>query len=99
MTKEIKRGSPNFSSIKTAEYGRFLVLSLGTGSTKVEEKYTAREAGRWGVFGWLTSGHSAPLVDVFTQASADIVDFHLSVLFKAHSSEQKYLRIQVNFNA
>ncbi|GMY28617.1 patatin-like protein 2 [Fagus crenata] len=94
VTKEINRGSPNFHSIKTVDYGRFLVLSLGTGSTKVEEKYTAREAGRWGVFGWLISGHSAPLVDVFTQASADIVDFHLSVLFKAHSSEQKYLRIQ-----
>ncbi|KAM4129539.1 hypothetical protein ACJW30_01G031300 [Castanea mollissima] len=47
VTKEINRGSPNFSSIKTADYGRFLVLSLGTGSTKVEEKYTAKEAARW----------------------------------------------------
>ena len=95
VTKEIKRGSPNFSSIKTAEYGRFLVLSLGTGSTKVEEKYTAKEAARWGIFGWLTSGHSAPLVNVFTQANADIVDFHLSVVFKALDSENNYLRIQV----
>ncbi|KAL4649705.1 hypothetical protein ACB092_01G034400 [Castanea dentata] len=94
VTKEIKRGSPNFSSIKTADYGRFLVLSLGTGSTKVEEKYTAKEAARWGIFGWLTSGHSAPLVNVFTQASADIVDFHLSVVFKALDSENNYLRIQ-----
>ncbi|KAK4599503.1 hypothetical protein RGQ29_009526 [Quercus rubra] len=94
VTKEIKRGSPNFSSIKTAEYGRFLVLSLGTGSTKVEEKYTAEEAARWGIFGWLTSGHSAPLVNVFTQANADIVDFHLSVVFKALDSENNYLRIQ-----
>ena len=30
--------------------------------------------------------HSAPLVNVFTQASADIVDFHLSVVFKALDS-------------
>nr|XP_023927503.1 patatin-like protein 2 [Quercus suber] len=94
VTKEINRGSPNFSSIKRADYGRFLVLSLGTGSAKVEEKYTAKEASRWGIFGWLTSGHSAPLVNVFTQASADIVDFHLSVVFKALDSENNYLRIQ-----
>ncbi|XP_075667897.1 patatin-like protein 2, partial [Castanea sativa] len=93
VTKEINRGSPNFSSIKTADYGRFLVLSLGTGSTKVDEKYTAKEAAWWGIFGWLTSGHSAPLVDVFTQASADIVDFHISVVFKALDCENNYLRI------
>uniref|UniRef100_A0A7N2KRT7 Patatin n=1 Tax=Quercus lobata TaxID=97700 RepID=A0A7N2KRT7_QUELO len=47
VTKEINRGSPKFISIKTADYGRFLVLSPGTGSAKVEEKYTAKEAARW----------------------------------------------------
>ncbi|KAK4599500.1 hypothetical protein RGQ29_009524 [Quercus rubra] len=46
VTKEINRGSPNFR----------------TGSTKVDEKYTAEEAARWSIFGWLTSGHSAPLL-------------------------------------
>ena len=61
----------------------------------VDEKYTAKEAARWGIFGWFTSGHSAPLVDVFTQASADIVNYHISVVFKALDCENNYLRIQV----
>lgn len=96
MTKEIHRKSPDFNSIKAADhYGRLLVLSLGTGSPKVEEKYTANEASRWGVFGWLVSDHSTPLVDAFTQASADLVDFHMSVVFKSLESEKNYLRIQV----
>lgn len=95
MTKEINRGSRDFHSIKSSDYGRFLVLSLGTGSTKVEGKYSAMEAARWGVFGWLTSDHSTPLVDAFTQASADMVDVHISVVCKALNSENNYLRIQV----
>ncbi|RVX15069.1 Patatin-like protein 2 [Vitis vinifera] len=49
-----------------------------------------------GVFwpGWLLHGGSTPLVDVFTQASADMVDFHISVVFQALHSEDNYLRIQ-----
>jgi hypothetical protein len=77
------------------EYGRFLVLSLGTGTAKSEEKYDAEEAAKWGLLGWLTSDHSTPLVDVFTQASADMVDFHISTVFQALNSEENYLRIQV----
>jgi len=77
------------------EYGRFLVLSLGTGTAKSEEKYDAAEAAKWGLLGWLTSDHSTPLVDVFTQASADMVDFHISTVFQALNSEENYLRIQV----
>jgi hypothetical protein len=37
-------------------------------------------------------------VDAFTQASADMVDFHISVVCKALNSEQNYLRIQVIFH-
>jgi hypothetical protein len=48
------------------EYGRFLVLSLGTGTEKSEGKYDADEAAEWGIFGWLTSDHSSSLVDVFS---------------------------------
>ena len=77
------------------EYGRFLVLSLGTGTAKSEEKYDAEEAAKWGLLGWLTADSSTPLVDVFTQASADMVDFHISTVFQALHSEENYLRIQV----
>ncbi|XP_004291128.1 PREDICTED: patatin group A-3-like [Fragaria vesca subsp. vesca] len=94
VTKEIHQGNPDFFPIKPNEYGRFLVISLGTGSAKCEEKYEATNAGRWGVLGWLTGGGSCPLVDVFTQASSDMVDYHLSTVFQALHSEKNYLRIQ-----
>lgn len=79
------------------DYGRFLVISIGAGSAKREEKYNAEMASKWGVFGWLLQGSSTPLVDIFTQASADMVDYHLSVVFQALHSEDNYLRIQVGW--
>ncbi|XP_050388325.1 patatin-like protein 2 [Argentina anserina] len=94
VTKQIHQGNPDFFPIKPTEYGRFLVVSLGTGSAKCEEKYHAAHAARWGVLGWLTGGGSCPLVDIFTQASSDMVDFHISTVFHALHSETNYLRIQ-----
>ncbi|XP_022772181.1 patatin-like protein 2 [Durio zibethinus] len=93
VTKAIIKGNADFFPIKPMDYGRFLVISLGTGSRKAEEKYSAKQAAEWGLLGWLTSGGSTPLVDVFTQASGDMVDLHLSVVFEALHSD-KYLRIE-----
>ncbi|KAK6256627.1 hypothetical protein QUC31_000086 [Theobroma cacao] len=93
VSKEIIKGNADFFPIKPMDYGRFLVISLGTGSRKAEEKFSAQEAAKWGLLGWLTSGGSTPLIDVFTQASGDMVDLHLSVVFEALHSD-KYLRIQ-----
>lgn len=94
ITKEIHSGNPDFFPIRATEYGRFLVISLGTGSPKCEEKYEATDAAKWGVFGWLVGGDgSSPLVDIFTQASSDMVDFHLSTVFQALHSEKHYVRI------
>ncbi|KAG5542180.1 hypothetical protein RHGRI_021894 [Rhododendron griersonianum] len=56
------------------DYGRFLVISIGTGTAKVEMKYNATSAAKWGVLCWLMHGGSSPIVDVFTQASADMDD-------------------------
>ncbi|CAL5385182.1 unnamed protein product [Camellia sinensis] len=94
VTKEINRGNCDFFPIKPTEYGRFLVLSLGTGTSKADDKYKADEAAKWGVLGWLSNDGSTPLVDVFTQASGDMVDFHISTVFQALHSENNYLRIQ-----
>ncbi|GAV78829.1 LOW QUALITY PROTEIN: Patatin domain-containing protein, partial [Cephalotus follicularis] len=94
VTKEVTRQSSDFFSIKPTDYDRFLVLSLGTGSAKTQEKYDANEAAEWGLLGWLTSDHSTPLIDVFTESSSDMVDFHLATLFTALHSEQNYIRIQ-----
>ena len=95
MRKEITRGSSDFFTIKPNDYARFQVLSLGTGSQKCEEKYPAQMAAKWGLLGWLTCEHSTPLMDVFMQASSDMIDFHLATVFQALESEGSYLRIQV----
>lgn len=95
VTKQIMSGNPDFFPIKPIDYGRFLVISIGTGSAKVEQKYNAKIASKWGILGWLLNGGSTPIVDVFTQASGDMVDFHISVVFQALHSEDNYLRIQV----
>ena len=96
VTKEISDLNSDFDlpDMKPTDYTRFLVLSLGTGSSKSEEKYSAKKASKWGVLGWLTNGGSTPLVDVYTQASADMVDIHLSTVFQSLKCEN-YLRIQV----
>jgi hypothetical protein len=95
VSKEITRKNPDFFPTAPMDYGRFLVLSLGTGTAKSEEKYDADEAAKWGILGWLTSDNSTPLVDVFTEASGDMVDLHVSTVFQALHSEENYLRIQV----
>ncbi|WVZ90837.1 hypothetical protein U9M48_037097 [Paspalum notatum var. saurae] len=94
VIKETLLGNPDF--LPTADYGKFMVLSLGTGSAKVEEAFDAAQSSRWGVLGWLYNrGASAsPLIDSFSQASADLVDIHASVLFQALHCERRYLRIQ-----
>ncbi|KAG6786533.1 hypothetical protein POTOM_008139 [Populus tomentosa] len=94
VTKEIVKGSPDFFPIKPTDYGRFLLISLGTGSPKAQEKYKATEAAKWGLLGWLTSGGSTPVIDAFSHASADMVDLHISVVLQALHSENNYLRIQ-----
>ncbi|CAA3030292.1 patatin 2 [Olea europaea subsp. europaea] len=94
ITKQILDGNPDFFPIKPMDYGRFLVISVGTGSSKAQKKYSAQKAAKWGIFEWLRNGGSSPIVDVFTQASADMVDLHISVVFQAFHSQENYLRIQ-----
>ncbi|KAL8128149.1 hypothetical protein AgCh_014928 [Apium graveolens] len=94
VTKQIFDGNPDFFPIKPVDYGRFLIVSVGTGSAKIEQKYDAKSAAKWGVLGWLLHHGSTPLVDVFTQASSDMVDYHLSVVTQALHCEANYLRIQ-----
>ncbi|KAG8369487.1 hypothetical protein BUALT_Bualt14G0018800 [Buddleja alternifolia] len=74
-TKQMTRGSSEFMPLKPKQDGRFLLLSLGTGSAKAEEKYDAEGASKWGVLGWLlNAAGSTPLFDVFNRASGDMDD-------------------------
>ncbi|KAF3793913.1 Patatin-like protein 2 [Nymphaea thermarum] len=94
VTKKMFMKNPDIFPIKPVDYGKFLVLSLGTGSAKLEKKYTAAEAAKWGVISWLYHEGGSPLISAFTQSSADMVDIHASVLFQALHCEKNYLRIQ-----
>ncbi|XP_027772053.1 patatin-like protein 2 isoform X1 [Solanum pennellii] len=94
VSKEILKNNPDFFPIKPMDYGRFLVISLGTGAAKCEQKYNSLMGAKWGIVDWLIHKGSTPLVEVFTQSSADMVDYHNSVVFQALRSEDSYLRIQ-----
>ncbi|CAO2202240.1 unnamed protein product [Urochloa humidicola] len=94
VSKQILLGNEDFFPIKPADYGKFMVLSLGTGSAKVEEKFDALQCSKWGLLGWLYNKGATPIIDSFTQASSDLVNIHASVLFQALHSKKSYLRIQ-----
>ncbi|KAJ6843394.1 patatin-like protein 2 [Iris pallida] len=94
VSREIIMQGENPFPIGPTDYGKFLVISLGTGSAKQDEKLSAKEVSKWGVLGWLYNKGTTPLLNIFNQASADMVDIHASVLFKALRSEVNYFRIQ-----
>nr|XP_043628568.1 patatin-like protein 2 [Erigeron canadensis] len=95
IAKNLIRKNQDFPLPKSLEYRRYLIISIGTGECKVTGKYNANEASKWGFFGWWFNGSgSTPLLDIFTQASTDMVDIHLSVIFKALNVQANYLRIQ-----
>ncbi|XP_019149982.1 PREDICTED: patatin-like protein 2 [Ipomoea nil] len=73
---------------------QFLILSVGTGSAKYADKYTAEQASKWSVLQWLLQGDGNPLIDVFSVASADMVDYHIATIFQALQVGKNYLRIQ-----
>ncbi|KAH6781340.1 phospholipase A 2A [Perilla frutescens var. frutescens] len=76
---------------------RLLTLSLGTGAASINDtRYNVKTASKWGIFDWLSYEGTTPLVEIFTQAGADMVDFHISQIFQARASEDDYLRIQTD---
>ncbi|KAM0834204.1 hypothetical protein ACQ4PT_063762 [Festuca glaucescens] len=93
VSKQILLGNQDFFPIEPADYGKFMVFTLGTGSAKVEEKYDAAASDKWGILGCLYNGGASPLIDSFSQASAELVDIEASLLFQALRCEKLYLRI------
>ncbi|KAG0562826.1 hypothetical protein KC19_9G174300 [Ceratodon purpureus] len=79
----------------TGTYRDLLVLSLGTGEKAVS--YNAQKVAKWGVLGWLRNGDgSTPLIEIFSNGSADMVDYNLSIIFDSQYSSPNYLRIQTD---
>ncbi|KAI8549796.1 hypothetical protein RHMOL_Rhmol06G0053200 [Rhododendron molle] len=94
VTKQALNENPDFKEIEPLDKDRLLVISLGTGSNKREHKYNANVAAKWGLLDWFFDNLSPPLVNIFTQASSDMVDYHIAVVFQALCSQDNYLRIQ-----
>ncbi|KAM3315569.1 hypothetical protein ACQJBY_033981 [Aegilops geniculata] len=82
--------------VEPSDCGKFLVLSVGTGSTSDQGLYTAKQCSRWGIISWLRNKGMAPIIDIFMAASSDLVDIHAAVLFQSLHSDANYLRIQDN---
>ncbi|KAK4840609.1 hypothetical protein QYF36_013693 [Acer negundo] len=76
---------------KAMDSKQMLVLSLGTGEAKKEKKYNAATASEWGLLNWVYDNGKMPLLDVYCDASSDIVDFHVSTLFQCFSTKGTYL--------
>ncbi|CAI9110133.1 OLC1v1010109C2 [Oldenlandia corymbosa var. corymbosa] len=95
ISKHLLTGEFQLVDMKPMESSKLLVLSLGTGMAKNEEKYTASKASKWGLLGWMFNNGATPLIDMFSYASYDMVDIHVSTLFQSLHSDKNYLRIQV----
>ncbi|KAL1552521.1 patatin-like protein 1 [Salvia divinorum] len=91
--KETMRNFPDFFPVQPLNFDKLLVISLGTGSDKEEQKYTAEQAAKWGIFSWLVQGNSSPVIDIYNQSSKDMVDYFLQVVFQSLQSEDNYLRV------
>ncbi|GLT48801.1 hypothetical protein SLA2020_224000 [Shorea laevis] len=82
--KEVGGGSPPGHCM-----ARFLVISVGTGSTRsTKDKHSAKDGAKWNLCGWLPR-----MVKIFTRAGAYMVDYHISGELKTED-EDNYLRIQ-----
>lgn len=92
VTKHNMEKDPDFLPI----FDRLLVISVGTGSNKSGEKYNAKMASKWGAISWFYSDSHTPLVDCYSEASKDLVDYYNCVVFAALRSRQNYLRIHVS---
>ncbi|XP_010548411.1 PREDICTED: patatin-like protein 3 isoform X2 [Tarenaya hassleriana] len=89
----IIKKNPKMGDISPLDYTRFLVISLGTGSIRNQEKYNATMASKWGLISWIFSDGSTPILDCYSEAIHDMVDYQSSVVFQALRSEKNYLRI------
>ncbi|XP_057500690.1 patatin-like protein 2 isoform X2 [Actinidia eriantha] len=94
ISKELLMGKFKFVDIKPMESNNMLVLSLGTGVPKQAEKYSALAASKWGLLNWVYNNGAMPLLDVYGDASSDMVDIHVSTLFRSLNNEKNYIRIQ-----
>ncbi|KAK9109752.1 hypothetical protein Sjap_017812 [Stephania japonica] len=96
VAEEIQKRNPDFRNIEPMDCTRFMIISLGTGVEKQKEGYSAAEISSWGSMQWIFNQQTGktPLIDIYSNASSDMVDIYASVLFHAKGVGSNYLRIQ-----
>ncbi|CAA0814721.1 Patatin-like protein 2 [Striga hermonthica] len=94
VIKQMFGSRVDYLRMPPVDYPSLLTLSIGTGIARLEEKYNAKLVAKWGIMDWLLYGGTTPLLEIFNQASADMVDYHASLLFQSLQSQENYLRIQ-----
>ncbi|KAM1223097.1 hypothetical protein ACFX15_010216 [Malus domestica] len=98
IIESAKEMSPNKNvahCLKNIDSSKLLVLSLGTGSSKRDEKLEVDENEPWGIFQWFVGPKdTTPLLDVLTTATEDMVDIYMSAFFNVSGYNDNYLRIQ-----
>ncbi|GMN22239.1 hypothetical protein TIFTF001_051190 [Ficus carica] len=92
VTKQIAKKNPSFKA-EAIDYSRFLVISLGTGSNKTEQKYNAKLAAEWGPLSWIYYNGSTPIIDAFSESSVDMVNYYNCVFFHAMGCQSNHFRI------
>ncbi|OMO96194.1 Patatin/Phospholipase A2-related protein [Corchorus olitorius] len=96
VTKEISLNRKD-PCLNNMDYSKLLVLSLGTGSSKRDEKLEVGDGKTWGLFSWFMGPNGTnPLFDVVLTAMDDMVDIYLSVFFQNSRFKDNYLRIQID---
>ena len=48
IKKEIALMNKDFANFKSIDYHNFIIISIGTGSAKIEQKFSADLASKWG---------------------------------------------------
>lgn len=84
--------NPDYGTI----HDKLLVLSIGTGSGRNEQKYNAKTSAKWGLVSWLFEKGSSPIIQAFYEAGADMVDYQNNIVFQSFRSQHNYLRLQVS---
>lgn len=82
--------------IESLKHRRYLVLSLGTGSPKFQDKYDVKKASSWGTVGWLYSGGSTPLFDAFACSDSEKTEYDVLAFFRGINANGYYMRVQVS---
>ncbi|EFJ20370.1 hypothetical protein SELMODRAFT_108728 [Selaginella moellendorffii] len=67
-----------------------LVLSLGCGTLPFS--YEAQEISKWGALGWVLHKDGAPIINMLLDASSDMMDNNIALMFKTGFCDKNLIR-------